>query len=79
MFQLLCVLSFVFICVPPEVIFHSRVIGACPVTTDCVVAMGQCENNVNNNGENTRRQPERYQVRDEMIIHFDGNERIRYY
>ena len=23
---------------PPEVIFHSRVIGACPVATDCVVA-----------------------------------------
>ena len=24
---------------PPEVIFHSRVIGAYPVTTDCIVAM----------------------------------------
>ena len=24
---------------PPEVIFRPRVIGACPVTTDCIVAM----------------------------------------
>ena len=38
LFQL-CVLSSVFICFPPEVIFRSRVIGACPVTTDCIVAM----------------------------------------
>ena len=38
-FQLLCVLSCVFICFPPEVIFRSRAIGACPVTTDCIVAM----------------------------------------
>ena len=28
-----------FSCFPPEVIFRSRVIGACPVTTDCIVAM----------------------------------------
>ena len=28
-----------FICFPSEVIFRSRVIGACPVTTDCIVAM----------------------------------------
>ena len=39
LFQLSCVSSSVFICFPPEVIFHSRVIGACPVTTDCIVAM----------------------------------------
>ena len=41
LFQLLCVLYsvFCFICFPPEIIFHSRVIGACPVTTDSVVAM----------------------------------------
>ena len=39
LFQLLCVLPSVFICFPPEVIFRSRVIGACPVTTDCIVAM----------------------------------------
>ena len=39
LFQLLCVLSSVFIRFPPEVIFRSRVIGACPVTTDCIVAM----------------------------------------
>ena len=38
LFRLLCVLSSVF-CFPPEVICHSRVIGACPVTTDCIVAM----------------------------------------
>ena len=38
LFQLMCALSSVIICVPPEVIFHSRVIGACPVTTDCIVA-----------------------------------------
>ena len=37
LFQLLCVLSSVFICFPPEVIFRSRVIGACPVTTDCII------------------------------------------
>ena len=29
---------FCFICFPPEVFFHLRVIGACPVTTDCIVA-----------------------------------------
>ena len=28
-----------------EVIFRSRVTGACPVTADCVVAMSSCENN----------------------------------
>ena len=39
LFQLFCVLSCVFICFPPKVIFRSRVIGACPVTTDCIVAM----------------------------------------
>ena len=38
LFQLLCII-FCFICVPPEVIFRSRVIGACPVTTDCIVAI----------------------------------------
>ena len=39
LFQLLRVLSSAIICFPPEVIFRSRVIGACPVTTDCIVAM----------------------------------------
>ena len=43
------VLSCVSICFPPEVIFRSRVIGACPVTTDCTVAMSWYENNNNNN------------------------------
>ena len=42
-FQLLCVLSSVFICFPPEVIFRSRVIAARPVTTDCIVAMRMSE------------------------------------
>ena len=28
-----------FICFPPEVIFRSRVTGACPVATDCIAAM----------------------------------------
>ena len=37
--QLLCVRPSAFICFPPEVIFRSRVVGACPVTTDCMVAM----------------------------------------
>ena len=45
LFQLLCVLSSAFICFPPEVTFRSRVIGACSVTTDCIVAMSECENN----------------------------------
>ena len=39
LFQLLCVLLSVFICFPPEVIFRYRVIGACSVTTDCIVSM----------------------------------------
>ena len=35
-----CVYYLLFLfCFPPEVIFRSRVIGACPVTTDCIVAM----------------------------------------
>ena len=33
------ILSSVLTCFPPEVIFRSRVIGACPATTDCIVAM----------------------------------------
>ena len=45
LFQLLCVLSSAFSCFPPEVVFRSRVVGACPVTTDCIVAMSYCENN----------------------------------
>ena len=32
-----------FICFSPEVIFRSRVIGTCPVTTDCVVGISRCE------------------------------------
>ena len=39
LFQLLRVLPSVFICFPTEVIFRSRVIGACPVPTDCIAAM----------------------------------------
>ena len=42
LFQLLCTwyyLDSVLICFPPEVIFRFRVIGACPVTRDCIVAM----------------------------------------
>ena len=38
--QVVCFL-FVF---PPEVIFRSRGIEACPVTTDCIVTMSKCEN-----------------------------------
>ena len=38
----------VFIYFPPEVIFRSRVMGACLVDTDCIVAMSKCENNNNN-------------------------------
>ena len=37
------------ICFTAEVIFRSRVIGACLVTTDCIVAMSYCQNNNNNN------------------------------
>ena len=44
LFQLMCVLSCIFICFPSEVIFRSRVIGACPVTTDCIAAMSSREN-----------------------------------
>ena len=40
LFQGLCVLSSICICFPPEVFIRSRVIGACPVTTDCIAAMG---------------------------------------
>ena len=32
---------------PPEEIFCSRVTGAYPVTTDCIVAMTSCENKRN--------------------------------
>ena len=32
---------------PPQVIFRSRDIGACPVTTDCILAISWCENNNN--------------------------------
>ena len=32
-------LIFSFICFPPEAFFRSRVIGACPVTTDCIATM----------------------------------------
>ena len=39
LFQLLCALSSVFICFLSEVIFCSRGIGACPMTTDCIVVM----------------------------------------
>ena len=41
LFHLLCVLFCVFLFVfPPEVVFRSRVVGACPVSTDCIVANG---------------------------------------
>ena len=54
LFQLLCVrgyqgIIFCFYYFPPEVVFHPRVIGACPVTADCIVAMSKCENNNSNN------------------------------
>ena len=39
LFHLLCIISCFFVCVPTEVVFRSRVIGACPVTTECIVAM----------------------------------------
>ena len=42
-----CVYFFCFTFFHPEVIFHSRVIGACPVITDCILAMSKCENNNN--------------------------------
>ena len=45
LFHLLCIISCFFVCVPTEVVFRSRVIGACPVTTECIVAMSSCENN----------------------------------
>ena len=32
-------LPFLFVFLLSEVIFRSRVVGACPVTTDCIVAM----------------------------------------
>ena len=56
LFQLYCVLSFVLfysgvLFFPPAVIFHSRVIGACPATTYCIRAMTSCQNN------NRRRPP----------------------
>ena len=38
-FGVYCYLSVFFICFAPEVIFRSTVIGACPVTADCIVAM----------------------------------------
>ena len=40
-------LSF-FFCFPPELIVRSRFVGACPVTTDCIVAISSCENNNGN-------------------------------
>ena len=42
LFMLLCIDYLVFF---QEVIFPSRIIAACPVTTDCIVAMRWCENN----------------------------------
>ena len=38
------------------IIIHSRVIRACPVTTDCIVAMRECENNSNNSNNNNNRE-----------------------
>ena len=38
------IFSFIF-CFPPGVISHSRVIGACPATTEYIVAISECENN----------------------------------
>ena len=32
---------YILICFPPDVIFRSRVIGVCPVTTDFIVAIQQ--------------------------------------
>ena len=48
-----CFILVHYICFPPEVIFRSRVIGACPVTTDCIAAMSLCENNNNNTHRQT--------------------------
>ena len=43
----------VFVCVFfSQVFFHSKVIGACLVTTDCVMAMTKCGKNNNNNNNN---------------------------
>ena len=53
LFELLCLIPPVFSCVPPEVIFPSRVIGTCPVTADCIVAMGSCDYNNKDNGNNS--------------------------
>ena len=39
LFQLLCVLYLLFYLFPPEVIFRCRVVGACLVTTDCILVM----------------------------------------
>ena len=41
-FRIILCIYFVFICFPPEVIFHCRVTRACTVTTNCIVAMS-CE------------------------------------
>lgn len=46
--QFLCILVFVFSLSSPEAISHSRVNGACPVATDCIVATSECEDNNNN-------------------------------
>ena len=48
-----CVYSFLFVlfCFPPELIFRSRVVGAHPVTTACIVAMSSYENNYPNSLE----------------------------
>ena len=51
-FSYVCVI-YRFICIPREVIFRYRVIGACPVTMDCNVTMSQWENNNNNNNNKT--------------------------
>ena len=37
------IFSFTSLFFPPELIFHSRVSGACPVTTDCILAMSLYE------------------------------------
>lgn len=38
----------------PEVLFHSRYIGTCPVPTGQMMAMSPCENSKDNNNNNNQ-------------------------
>ena len=70
LFQLLCVLSSDFCFDPPEVIFHSRFIGGCHVTTDYIVAMSSFENNNNNKNNLVRLQLQAVEEGVEFSISF---------